>query len=63
MASREDHARTAEITLKRFVTSGAEVEAAMAGVEAAKVQAILALAAAIENGLGRVADNLYRIGH
>lgn len=56
MANREQHAAAAEKSLSH-VRSGMEVDVAMVAVEAAKVQATLALAAAVSE----IAQNLYRI--
>jgi hypothetical protein len=58
MASRTQHAVAAEQALSN-VKAGVEVDTAMVAVEVAKVQATLAVAAA----LSEIAQHLYKIGH
>lgn len=61
MASRVEHSAAAERGLSEL-KPGLEVDVAMVAVEAAKVQAMLALAAAIDGAAHTLASNFYRIG-
>ena len=60
MASRTEHAAAAEKALSN-VKPGLEVDVAMVVIEVAKVQATLALAAAITEAAHDIANNLYKI--
>ena len=55
MANREEHAASAEVRLKQ--AERRDIDGAMISIESAKVEATLALAAAISE----IAQNLWRI--
>ena len=57
MASREQHAAAAERAIESNVKPGVEVDIAMVAIEVAKVQATLAMAAA----LSEIATKLHTI--